>query len=873
MTEELNRRHNLATIPTINNNGESYIVPFDIYKEGYDAYDISNWFKGRVGDNGTPFGIRWYKHGQLMDVTGMRPFIEGQVGDYTIDDSDPDDPKIIMDSEASNVHVVGEVNDCQEYGVAIYRLINQAMPQSGIFYGKIGVMGTQDDGTTVMSSVDVVFKVLAGHMNMLGARKFYVTELEKAWLEMQSKIKQYNQEYKDATTKQAEQFKEDTEKALADLNTKIANEIKRAEDTLGDTQAAIDANIASLKTLASTTGSILDRIKAEDIVTKKENEEMRIDLSSQITDTNKSLTKRLANMDNGVHGYPNADAIKAAYPNGKDGIFVAIDTGHQWYFDNGWKDGGSYQSQGLTPLQEKQLTNTFIDVLVIGADPKAINCNDLENGKSYVALDGRDPQNQLVIQGLNYPPVTDLYYGVMETSSIQDGTGSVQVYTYSQGTMMRYKLNGIWSAWNRSFNKFKSTIVINDTKSTADADELTSGNYFIAIDGNNNEVSQHATNDLHFPKVNSREVGMLDVTLIADKTGGAQILYTQNAIYFRTKAGIINDGKWTDWQTTKVKDPTQFKSTIAINDTKSTVDADELTHGRYFIAIDGRNSEVSQHATNDLHFPNINRLETGVFYSDVDDTFSGIQRYITQNAIYFRSKAGIINDGKWTNWATFKINNSNNKAVFLGDSRMAGLQGTGGYSIPYPFQVISKENGWIPSGQAVSGTGFKFTIDGTNADTTSQSINFKNYDIAVIAYGINDYLKDQPLGAISDTEDTDSVIGKMLKITKKIYNDNPLCKVIYVLPFVSANRGDESTRFALDFKNNATKPYSLNMMQESMASFCEKYEIPYVDTRKGCPINPLNVKKVLADGLHPSTNKEYLIYETWLAGQLSSLSN
>ena len=62
MTEELNRRHNLATMPTINNNGESYIVPFDIYKEGYDAYDISNWFKVRVGDNGTPFGIRWYKH-------------------------------------------------------------------------------------------------------------------------------------------------------------------------------------------------------------------------------------------------------------------------------------------------------------------------------------------------------------------------------------------------------------------------------------------------------------------------------------------------------------------------------------------------------------------------------------------------------------------------------------------------------------------------------------------------------------------------------------------------------------------------------------------------------------------------------------------
>ena len=356
MTEELNRRHNLATMPTINNNGESYIVPFDIYKEGYDAYDISNWFKGRVGDNGTPFGIRWYKHGQLMDVTGMRPFIEGQVGDYTIDDSDPDDPKINMDSEASNVHVVGDVNDCQEYGVAIYRLINQAMPQSGIFYGKIGVMGTQDDGTTVMSSVDVAFKVLAGHMNMLGARKFYVSELEKAWLDLQAKIRKYQAEYKDATDKQAEQFKEDTEKALADLNTKIANEIKRAEDTLGDTQATIDANLASLKRIRVMIDSIQQFIDTNDVVRLK-------DYNQEINTLENKINHDLSNISPVPLSYANLDAVKQAYPQGTTALIVT-DDGHRAVYRNGqWQDGGLYNAiaVGANSIDVEQLSSKSLD--------------------------------------------------------------------------------------------------------------------------------------------------------------------------------------------------------------------------------------------------------------------------------------------------------------------------------------------------------------------------------------------------------------------------------------------------------------------------------------------------------------------------------
>ena len=405
MTEELNRRHNLATMPTINNNGESYIVPFDIYKEGYDAYDISNWFKGRVGDNGTPFGIRWYKHGQLMDVTGMRPFIEGQVGDYTIDDSDPDDPKINMDSEASNVHVVGEVNDCQEYGVAIYRLINQAMPQSGIFYGKIGVMGTQDDGTTVMSSVDVVFKVLAGHMSMVGARKFYVSELEKALLDFKAKIKRHDQEYADLVKQHNQEFqdqvkklKDDTQQVIDDARNTYESETKNAHDSLDALKSQIQANRDEQENLSQHLAGTEQQIETHDIVTRPEYEK----LDAKITD-------RLANMNLSPRYYNDEADMRAKNPNGSSDLCITADTGHKWLYNfdsKNWTDLGDFSYADIKPAYKHQLATFNPNNLI--PDP------DFKDPDSHwkFARDEGEPDYLLIENGYNGSTIVEMHgYG------------------------------------------------------------------------------------------------------------------------------------------------------------------------------------------------------------------------------------------------------------------------------------------------------------------------------------------------------------------------------------------------------------------------------------------------------------------------------
>ena len=68
------------------------------------------------------------------------------------------------------------------------------------------------------------------------------------------------------------------------------------------------------------------------------------DLSNLRNETQAKIDNKLSQIKLYPETFENGDAIKQAYPDGKTGIFIAIDTGHQWYWLNGaWKDAGPYQ--------------------------------------------------------------------------------------------------------------------------------------------------------------------------------------------------------------------------------------------------------------------------------------------------------------------------------------------------------------------------------------------------------------------------------------------------------------------------------------------------------------------------------------------------
>ena len=339
-------------IPTINNDGNSYIIPMDMYKEGYWAYNISNYFKARVDDNGTPFMIRWYKHGQLANVLNLRPFIRGRVGGYTIDDSNATaDPKIVMDENASSVDWTGETTDTQAGGIAIYRTINQCYPQDGIFYGQVGLRSS--DGDTVVTGIDIIFKVLDGNINMLGAKKYYVSELTKALLTFEAKMDQHDRDYQAKLTQQEQEyqakmdqndkdFKSKTDQLIADARAAYTKETQNTHDALTAAQAQIQANRDEQANLSNRLAGTEQQIMIHNVATL-----------DQFTALSKQALERLASIGAQPQYYDTVEAMKAANPSGTNDLCETVDDGHRWLYINGvWQDCGAVQDNAFKAARD-----------------------------------------------------------------------------------------------------------------------------------------------------------------------------------------------------------------------------------------------------------------------------------------------------------------------------------------------------------------------------------------------------------------------------------------------------------------------------------------------------------------------------------------
>ena len=917
---EINKKLDLAAIPPINNDGDPYILPLDIYKEGYSGYNISNWFKGRVGDNGTPFAIRWYSHGRLLNIQGMRPFIEGQVGDYTIDDSDPDNVRIDMAEDASNIHIVGDVDDTQAGGVAIYRLINQAFPKSGIFYGKIGFMGTQDDGTLVNTGVDIVFKVLAGHMNMLGARKFYVSELEKAWLDLQAKIKQYNSDYKNATQQQAEQFKEDTENALADLNTKINNEIKNAEDTLGKTQAGIDANIAGLNKLAAEITSLQAKLETEDVITISQ-------YQKDMAENKNAIQKKLSDISTDIEGFPTADDLKNAYPKGKDGIFMAMDTGHGFvWWNNSWTDCGQLMTMRDTG---QAVYKPYIDHLPLKEHPDSENhpgdaswwaFNKIYPAGyvSYVSLEITGDDDQKAIVGLvdkDTNKVMDLqeadghgkliinFNKVMENSfyilikatnfkftNEENGIDYVVWQIASGDTGYDYvhlgqPMNPNWQKGNYTpyldvayisisdqLNKLRDSQFQGLDSSELDFNKYVSkGGYFFGVDASSTDKLQHAPNgdtwghySLIVLPVNQTFYVQIATTYLAENGKSVSLRYV----------GLKADGSFDD-STPLINQwlPLSNGTAPLQGSNSSELDFNKyLSKGGYFFGVDASSTDKLQHAPNGDTWGYYSLIVLPInpaFYVQIATTYQAENgkcfaiRYVGKNDDgTFNTSNPPLNE--WI--IIYHENLSHNRMFIAGDSITAGHPYEDNTHIAYANEISRSLKFDVTRG-ARNGAGWLYN-NGIDGMKIVEQTNFSEYDVAMFAFGTNDFGNDQPLGQMGDIyPDQKTFYGAVTYAVRKIYESNPKIILILSTPLLRVDYGDESTQFALNAKNKVG--FTLNQYIEAEIEICKKYNIPYIDNRIS-PINVLSAPSLLVDRLHPNQDG-YHVLGAYLASRVGSI--
>lgn len=319
-----------ASNVTHNNNGHFYRIAIDIAKEGSEVWDLTPYFKGRVGDDNFGLQIVWYYQGRLLDVTGKTPYIKGNVGHYSFDDQ----KNLQLAPDADVVVSHGNPNDCQANGQATYYFPQQMFMTDGIFKGFIGL---QDDNQN-LTGVDIWFRVLPGVARMGHACDFYVDILDKTIADFKEKIRQQSIDF-DAALQQELQKEKDL----------IQQKLDAASD-------AIDTDKATLEKLAASVGAIQDQIDSKNIVTEKE---FKIGLDS----ARKSMEDILKNATSGAPK-PIKDlmTLQSTYPNGTDGFFVANDNNHRYaYVDNSWKDLGLYQSNGIldNSIDRTKLSDTY----------------------------------------------------------------------------------------------------------------------------------------------------------------------------------------------------------------------------------------------------------------------------------------------------------------------------------------------------------------------------------------------------------------------------------------------------------------------------------------------------------------------------------
>lgn len=118
------------------------------------------------------------------------------------------------------------------------------------------------------------------------------------------------------------------------------------------------------------------------------------------------------------------------------------------------------------------------------------------------------------------------------------------------------------------------------------------------------------------------------------------------------------------------------------------------------------------------------------------------------------------------------------KMIVLGDSIMWGLTGFGSNhprANPTIPQAIGNQLGWEVDNEAISGTKYADNRDGQDFIPQVNKFNFKNYDVVLLGYGINDF-DDQPYASTTQVQDA------MTKGIAKIRSDNPSIHIYVELP-------------------------------------------------------------------------------------------
>ncbi|HJF09648.1 MAG TPA: GDSL-type esterase/lipase family protein [Lactobacillus crispatus] len=744
-------------------------ITIDIDKQVGELQNLTQIYNARVGDNKTPLTIAWRKNDLPLNLKGLHAYIVGKTGDgsYNSETGKIDFP---VNTPVSQFEDDGSGTlDGGQSGLTTLLIPKQMWQNSGLFAGYIGLKS--EDGS-VFTSKDIWFKVLGNVLDAGVEINYFIGDFDKALADAEKKLQDKTNSFDQATAE-----------ALQDLHDKYLQKAQHAEDTLSDTNAAIDANLASLKKIASSINSLQAQLNASDFEPKSSHDD-------DIYLLKQDIINRFGQLKHPTQAFDSFAQIQAKYPNGADGSMLAADNGHIYVYDwntNQWKDFGVYQSQGLTPEIQKVISDGIrADTMIFdekGVVPPYDDLDLLPAGKIVTYAAGQNKVKNWPSQAKDNPGTV---ISVGGTSDYKKG-GNIQILVLKNGQIFR-RIN--WG-FPPKYTDWVSDLLtclpvqgyIEDIKPPYDdLNTLPSNSLVIySYDLNKLKNSPKITNDYDLLKVGG-EVFTLNSL---DGYGKTQIVICQNG--FVAWRFLWFDGQtWFDWLTVSHfwHSNKCIRSNEELNDEYK--DIHKITNNKNVtFALSQNDYKTVANRPSDFQ----STVQTFSGNNDIDDDAGRVQFVVdNNNNFYYSSKWG----ENWSNWAKVK------KDIYLPQPSLALFRSIGIVGDSYASgelamndkfvdhynmswgQILARKNGATAINYSRGGQ----TTRGWLTDT-ERGLDLLNstkpQDLYILSLGINDYQKlgKDYLGSEDDIDkETDTYFGNYGKIIKAVKTHAPNAKIV-----------------------------------------------------------------------------------------------
>ena len=245
-----------------------------------------------------------------------------------------------------------------------------------------------------------------------------------------------------------------------------------------------------------------------------------------------------------------------------------------------------------------------------------------------------------------------------------------------------------------------------------------------------------------------------------------------------------------------------------------------------------------------------NTIANGIIGSTVNLTWEDRAEtdtvYVLAVRVKYKSLQELVNNSDNAHLIT------HNRMFVAGDSITAGHPYESTTGIHW-WETVGRTLGYEVTVGAKSGSGMSYW-KGTNACKIATQTDFTQYDVAIFAFGTNDYGNDIEIGSLDDTytysEDSSQTLYASVKyVINTVMTSNPSIILLFALPINRCDKGTIESKYAYGTANSTG--HTLSDYCDAIIEICDYYGIQYID-RRNSAFNSYSIPTLLGDNLHPT---------------------